>query len=278
MIKKIDMHCYVTAFPQYAAPHKNGGRFMSDREQIAFQERLNIDFGVVVPILSPEGQWMKLGSENCKHITVQNPGRFTWFCGIDPRMGRFQDNTEFTPLFEFFMAAGAKGVGEIAPSIYVDDAMMDNLFSWCEKYNMPALVRYTHCYGSGSGTYDDKGLRRTEIMLRNHPKLHLIGSYEGLWAEFPEVLPRLMETYSNMHCVISGKAAADALMADADTAANFLETFADRIYYGTAAYSEKDTYPFALDIFLTELVESGKLSADAYKKIVRYNAGKLLNK
>ena len=87
-----------------------------------------------------------------------------------------------------------------------------------------------------------------------------------------------METCSNMHCIISGKAAADALMADADTAANFLESFADRIYYGTAAYSEREVYPFQLDNFLTSLVESGKLSLGAYEKIVRYNAEKLLNR
>ena len=278
MIKKIDLHCYVTAFPQYAAPHKDGGRFMSAQEQIAFQDKLNIDYGVIVPILSPEGQWMKLGSENCKHITVQYPDRFTWFCGIDPRMGRFQDNTDFTPLLEFFTAAGAKGVGEIAPSIYVDDAMTDNLFSWCEKYEMPALVRYTHYYGSGSGIYDDKGLRRTENMLNAHPKLHFIGSYEGLWAEYPTVLPHLMERCSNMHCVISGKAAAEALMDNGDTAARFLECFSNRIYYGTAAYSDRESYPFELDAFLTELVKSGKLTETAYERIVRYNAEKLLNR
>lgn len=275
-MKKIDLHCYVTAFPQYAAPHKKGGRFMSAEEQIAFQDQLNIEYAVAVPILSPEGQWMKLGSENCKHITVQYPERFRWFCGIDPRMGDFRDNTPFAALLDFFIAAGARGVGEIAPSIYVDDAMMDNLFSWCEKYDMPALVRYTHFYGSGSGTFDDKGLVRTEAMLRKHPRLRLLGCYEGIWAEYPTALADAMERNENLGLMLSGEAAARALMEDAAAAAAFLERFSHRIYYGTAAYTAQDTYPMALDQFLTALVQAGKLSRDAYCRIIRRNAEALL--
>lgn len=277
-MKKIDLHCYVTAFPQYAAPHKNGSRFMSAEEQIAFQNKLNIEYSVVIPILSPEGQWTKLGSENCKHISVQHPDRFLWFCGVDPRMGNFRDNTDFTPLLGFFKEKGALGVGEVAPALYIDDPMVDNLFSWCETYAMPALVRYTHFYGWGSGVFDDRGLRRTEAMLIKHPNLRLLGTYDGLWAEYPDSLERLMEKYPNMSAVLSGKAAADALLADPERAASFLERFAAQLCYGTAACSVTDTYPFALDSFLTGLVSSGKLSASAYAKIIRQNAEALLRR
>lgn len=277
-MKKIDLHCYVTAFPQYAAPHKNGSRFMSAEEQIAFQNKLNIEYSAVIPILSPEGQWMKLGSENCKHISVLHPDRFLWFCGVDPRMGNFRDDTDFKPLLGFFREKGALGVGEIAPSLYIDDPMVDNLFSWCEVYFMPALVRYTHFYGSGSGVFDDKGLRRTEAMLKKHPKLRLLGCYEGLWAEYPDSLERLLEKSPNMSAVLSGKAAAEALLADPARAASFLERFADQLYYGTAACSEADTYPLALDSLLSELVSSGRLSESAYAKIIRKNAEALLRR
>lgn len=276
MIKKIDLHAHATAFPQYILPHADGSRFLSAQELLAQQEQLNIEYSVLQTVLAPEGQRAKLGSENCKHIVTQNPERLGWFCGIDPRMGRFRDDTDFTPLFDFFMAAGAKGVGEIAPSIYVDDAMTDNLFSYCEKYRMPALVRYTYYYGSGSGTFDDKGLRRTERMLQKHPELCLIACGEGFWESFGTAMPELLERYSNFRCVLSGKEAADVLMADAASAAAFLERFADQIYYGTGMRSAKETYPYALDAFLTELVETGKLSVSAYEKIVRKNAEALL--
>ena len=275
-MKKIDLHCYVTAFPQYAAPHKTGGRFMSAEEQIAFQKQLDIEYSVVMPILSPEGQWMKIGSENCKYISAQHPDRFRWFCGVDPRMGNFRDDTDFTPLLAFFKEKGALGVGEVAPSLYIDDPMVENLFAWCEKHTMPVLVRYTHFYGSGSGTFDDKGLRRTESILKRHPNLRLLGSYDGLWAEYPDSLEILMEKCRNMSVVLSGKAAADALLRDADRAAAFLERFADQLYYGTAAYSGAETYPLALNTFLSDLVSSGKLSASAYTKIIRKNAESLL--
>ena len=276
MIKKIDLHAYATAFPQYIIPHIDGSRFMSAQELLAQQEKLNIDFSVLQTILSPEGQRAKLGSENCKHIASQFPAQLGWFCGMDPRMGCFRDDTDFTPLFDFFIAAGAKGVGEIAPSLYVDDAMTENLLSWCAKYRMPALVRYTYYYGAGSGTFDDRGFPRTERILEKYPQLRLIACGEGFWAEYGDSLFRLMEKHPNLCCVISGKDAADALMQDAETATAFLERFADQIYYGTGMKSAADTYPYKLDHFLTELAESGKLNISAYEKIVRKNAQLLL--
>ena len=55
-MKKIDIHSYVTAFPQYALPHKDGSRFMSAEEQKEFQKKLNIEKSVIVSVLAPEGQ------------------------------------------------------------------------------------------------------------------------------------------------------------------------------------------------------------------------------
>ncbi len=275
-MKKIDLHAYVTAFPQYALPHKDGNRFMSADEQKAFQKKLDIEKSVLVSVLSPEGQWQKLGSENNKHIVTQNPENFVWFCGIDPRMGGFADHTQFDPLFEALMEFGACGVGEVAPGIYIDDPMTENFFGYCAKYHMPALVRYTYYQGSGAGTFDDAGLSRTMALLKRNPELKLIGSYEGIWSEFKTALPQCLRNCANLYVDTAGKAAADALMQDADYTAAFLNEFADRVYYGTGAYSKNDTYPFELDKFLKELVENGKLKTSAYEKMIRKNAEKLL--
>ena len=275
-MKKIDIHSYVTAFPQYALPHKDGSRFMSAEEQMEFQKKLDIEKSVLVSIISPEGQRQKLGSENNKHIVTQNPESFEWFCGIDPRMGGFKDNAKYDPLFDPFVEMGACGVGEIAPSIYIDDHMTENLLAYCEKYNMPALVRYTYCYGNGAGTFDDEGLIRTVAFLKRHPKLKFIGSYEGIWGEFKSTLPECLRSCDNFCIDTAGKTAADALMQDVDYTVSFLNEFADRIYYGTGAYSANDTYPFELDKFLGELIQSGKLNVSAYEKIIRKNAEKLL--
>ena len=145
---------------------------------------------------------------------------------------------------------------------------------------VPRLMRkHENLYcdlSAGSGTFDDKGLKRTEAMLQKYQKLWLLGSYDGLWAEYPDSLETLMEKCRNMSVVLSGKAAADALLRDPDRAVAFLERFADRIYYGTAVYSKSDTYPFTLDAFLSELVSSGRLSESAYAKIIRQNAESLL--
>ena len=65
-------------------------------------------------------------------------------------------------------------------------------------------------------------------------------------------------------------------MRDPENAARFLETFADRIFYGCDCTSPSARYLFAFDQFLDELVCTGKLSIENYTKIVRDNAIRVL--
>jgi hypothetical protein len=89
-------------------------------------------------------------------------------------------------------------------------------------------------------------------------------------------LTELLREYGNLYCDISAGSGANALMRDRDHAARFIEEFADRIYYGCDICMHNQQFPFDFDEFLTSMRESGEISDENYRKIVRGNAEKLL--
>jgi len=288
-MKKIDFHCHVTAFPQYIVPHTDGSRHLSAEEQITKHNALGVTCGILQTKLAPECLHAKLGSENCKHLTVQYPDHFRWFCGVDPRMGGFRDNANFTWLLNQFKSMGAVGVGEVAASLYIDDPMMQNLIFHCMKNGMPVLLRYTKYCGAGSGTYDDLGLRRTKTVLRKYPGALFIVCGAGIWDEFActgeespadgdqGALFALMRSCENLHCDLSGPEFLAAAEAYPHLCIRFLREFSDRLYYGSAAQSAKDTSGEKLDALLSSLAEKNILPQEDYENIVYKNAAALLD-
>ena len=55
-----------------------------------------------------------------------------------------------------------------------------------------------------------------------------------------------------------------------------LRKFADRIYYGADVCATYNTFQYDFDVFLTEMVQDGRISQTNYEKIIRLNAVKLL--
>ena len=66
------------------------------------------------------------------------------------------------------------------------------------------------------------------------------------------------------------------MMRDPEYAAKFITEFSDRIYYGTDVCSAKQTFQYEFDDFLTRMVNDGMINQDAYNKVVRLNALRLL--
>ncbi len=295
-IKKIDIHAHATAFPQWI-PHnpRSGQKFLSAEELLSFYDKLNIEKGVLLPLSAVEGQWFTMTSENCKLLTEQYPERFLWFCGIDPRMGDNNEKTDLVYLIEHYKALGAKGVGELTTQLYADDPLLDHLYSCLEETDMPLIIHIAPKFGDGYGIVDEIGLPRIEKILKKHPKLKLLGHSQPFWSEIsadvtPELrgryprgkvtegrISQLMREYENLYCDLSAGSGANAMQRDPEFAAKFMEEFADRIFYGCdiCAVNNRSVYDF--DQFLTEMCESGMLSKENYKKIVRDNAIRLLN-
>ena len=293
-IKKIDIHAHATGFPQYAPAHPGSGyRMVCAEEIIEFYDQLNIEKGVLLPIISPEAQWLQIGVEETKVVADSHPDRFVWFCNVDPRAAQNSPAADLSYLLEHYKKLGARGVGELTSNLYADDPKMDNLFTHCEKQGMPVTIHISPAPSGYYGIVDDLGLPRLEKMLKKHPDLVILGHSQPFWAEMSELteaerngyptgkvkegrLPKLLREYGNLHCDLSAGSGANALMRDREYAAKFIEEFADRLYYGCDICAVTCDHQYEFNDFLDDMRATGEISEENYRKIVRENAVRLL--
>ena len=182
-MKKIDIHCHVNAFPEYSSKTPNGIRMLTLDEELDVFDELNIEKGVILPLVSPEGQWVILSNNDAQYVVDKHPDRFAWFCNIDPRQGRYGVKEDLLNLIGQYKEKGAKGLGELTIPIYADDPMMQNLFQACSELDMPVLIHIALQQGKGYGILDELGLPRIEKILKKFPDMKLIGHSTCFWSE-----------------------------------------------------------------------------------------------
>ena len=158
---------------------------------------------------------------------------------------------------------------------------------------MPVTIHIAPRMGGGYGIVDELGLPRLERILKAHPDLIILGHSQPFWTEIGENteearntyikgkvkngrLPELLREYGNLYCDLSATSGANALMRDREHAARFIEEFSDRLLYGQDAFLPGARFPFEFDEFLTSMRESGEISEENYRKLVRGNAVRLL--
>ncbi len=294
-MKKIDIHCHVLAYPEYSPRyHLTDTQLLTVEEQIDIHDKTDVEFGVILPIVAPECQWAAMPTENCIDIVKKHPDRFTWFCNVDPRAGRFSPETDLSKYIWHYKELGAKGMGEVTAPFEADCPLMDNLFYHCVQCDMPVLIHVAPHYGGTYGVIDDPGLPRIEKMLKKYPDLKLIGHSATFWCEINKVddntprrgypkgkveeesLAKLMREYGNLYCDLSAGSGANAMMRDPEYAAKFLTEFDDRIYYGADVCNVAQTYQYEFSDFLENLYKEGGISLDTYEKVCYKNAEKLL--
>lgn len=293
-IKKIDVHAHSTAFYEFTPPYMSGiTRISTEQLFEQYYDKLNIEKGVLLPAASPEASMTVNSSEAIKYLTTLHPDRLLWFCNVDPRAISNSSDANLGYLIEHYKALGAKGVGEVTCNMYADDPRLDNLFGYCAELDMPVTIHIATKIGGSYGIVDELGLPRIEKMLKKHPNLKIFGHSQCFWSEISEnseeirntyptgkvqngKLPELLRKYENLYCDLSAGSGANALMRDREHAARFIEEFSDRLMYGCDICMANATFPFEFDAFLTSMRESGQISEENYRKIVRENAIRLL--
>lgn len=293
-IKKIDIHAHTRPFKEIAPLHARGESFIYADELLEIYDKINVEKGVLLPIVSPESHVFPMTSSDCAYTAHKHPDRFIWFCNIDPRACGNRPDANLTPTIEYYKSLGAKGVGEITAQLYFDDPFMDNLFYHCAACDMPVIIHISPKMGYCYGIVDDIGLPRLEKMLAKHKNLKVLGHSQTFWAEmgndtteenrkgYPKGkvqegrIAELMRKYDNLYCDLSAGSGANALMRDEEYAVKFIAEFADRILYGCDICQTFNTHQYDFDDFLTRLRAEGKISEENYYKIVRGNAIKLL--
>ena len=292
-MKKIDIHNHVTMFPDIVCPFPGGNRFLCKEELMDIQDKLDIEKGVLLPLVSPECFWMIMTNEEAKTVADMHPDRFVWYCNVDPRAGQYDEKTDLGYLINHYKEQGARGVGELTAPLLADCAMIDNLFNHCEQLDMPVLIHIAPEVGNCYGIIDEPGLPRIERMLKKHPDMKLIGHSPCFWNEISDEvvevrnsyptgkvkegrLPKLLREYGNLYCDLSAGSGANAMMRDPEYAARFMEEFADRIFYATDVCATTNTFQYTFNDFLNKMVADGMLSQENYEKIIRKNAEKIL--
>ena len=297
-ILKIDIHAHITAYPD-ASPllPPSRKRMVSEEELLGLYDEVGIEAGVLLPSVSPEKHDEPFTSGDCQAASLRHPGRFFWFCGMDPRMFGNKPTTDFSEPLEHYKALGAKGVGELTANLPADDPLVDNLFYHCAACDMPVTIHLAP-YGVPYGYYgiqDEVGLPRLEKMLKKHKNLKILGHSQAFWAELSDDVteenrtgyprgkvregwvPELMRRYENLYCDLSANSGRNAFMRDREYAARFIEEFPDRILYGCdVSQSGNDEYVRVFSAWLEDFRADGMISAENYYKLVRGNAERLL--
>ena len=283
-MKKIDLHLHLTPFQ---LPKIGRLNLTSGKNMLPHLEELGIEKGV---LMSGSEGGLPFGTNKAnRKICQQFPGRYAWMCAVDPK-GR-------EPVYDRlarFKAEGAIGVGELTTNRRLDDPFLQELFAAAEKLELPVTIHMSPEVGYSYGVVDDPGLPLLEMVLQKFPGLKILGHSQTFWIEMsadapkdkegrnswgegPVVpggrVPELFEKYPNLYGDLSANSGSRAIMRDEEFGLAFLERYADRLFFATDMVNKDMVFP--LGAWLDEMAQCGRLSADAYEKIVRRNAERI---
>ena len=270
----------------------NGETWATPGELVAIMDRVGIDCGILLPLVSPEAMHHTMLTEEILLAAHDYPGRFIPFCNVDPRTDTNGPSSDMRRFLEYYVALGCKGVGEITANLFMDDPRVQNLFAACEACHLPATIHVAPQYGGLYGLIDEPGLPRLERTLQRHPGLIILGHSQPFWAEMGPVspnerngypqgpvlpggrLPELFARCPNLYGDLSAGSGYNAVSRDPEFGYQFLEQYQDRLCFGTDICSPTTETP--LIEFLDAAIAQGKISHQAYDKITWRNASALL--
>lgn len=286
-MKKIDLHMHImTTFP---IPKIGKLNLSSPKGMIAHMEELGI--GKAVLMSSGEKKIPFGKNSTCKKICDKYPDHFAWMCMLDET----DEATVYDRLAEY-KKQGAIGIGEMIINKRLDYSFLQAVFAAAEKLEMPITIHMSPEEGYKYGVVDEPRLPLLEEVLQKYPKLKILGHSQVFWIEIsadapdekekrnswgegPIVpggrVPELFAKYENLYGDLSANSAGQAIMRDPEFGLNFLETYADRLFFATDMVNSEMVFP--LGAWLDEQVERGTLSRETYEKICYKNAQRVFH-
>jgi predicted TIM-barrel fold metal-dependent hydrolase len=271
-MKKIDLHLHVVDHAE---------------EMIEHMKSLGIQKGV---LMSAGEQYNQLGcNETNEFLCKKHPDYFSWMCNVDER-----DIDSVYERFSDCKKKGAIGVGELVINKRMDHPFIQEVFKAAETLDLPITIHMSPEEGYKYGIVDEPGLPLLEKTLQKYPKLKILGHSQVFWIEMsgdapkdkegryktgkgPVLpggrIPELFQKYPNLYGDLSANSAGKAIMRDENFGLQFLETYADRLFFATDMLNSNMVYP--LGAWLDEQLSKGKISEKAYKKICYQNAKKI---
>ena len=290
-IKKIDIHAHVPLHMEYEFPDYFNNTLEA---QLAVYDALGVEKGVLLPLVNVEAEPQVIPTGDTCHIAKTHPERFYWFCNIDPRAWKNTATTDFSKMFAFYKELGAKGMGELTANLCADDPMIDNLFFYCQEFDMPVTIHIAPQRYGCYGIIDEIGLPRLDRMLTKYPKLKVLGHSQPFWAEIADDvtqetrgtypvgkvregnLARLLRKHENLYCDMSAFSCCNAMTRDPEYSYRFIEEFGSRMMYAIDLCLPTDRQPKQLASFLDTAYAEGNISEKDYYGICRGNAIRIL--
>jgi uncharacterized protein len=288
----IDAHLHTIRF-RGVPRNPQGDNFATPDELIAMMDRTGVDRGVLLPDVSPESAFQLSTCEDILEISATYPDRFIPFCNVDPRAGSNSPDADLSFHLAYYKERGCKGLGEITASLAFTDPLVRNLFGHCQRQALPVIFHIAPQARGCYGLLDGLGLPGLEQSLRDFPELVFIGHSQPFWSEisgdvtpanrnsYPTgpvtpggTLARLLETYPNLYCGWDAGSGFNALARDPAFGYCFMETYQDRILFGTDICSPKNDHRHAE--YLRQARAKGAISREAFAKIGGGNANRLL--
>ncbi len=284
-MKKIDLHMHVMT--TINVPKLGKINLSSPQKMIAHMEELGISKAV---LMSSGEKKIPFGKNSiCRKICEKYPKHFAWMCMVDEK----DEATVYKRLAEY-KRQGAIGIGELTINKPLNDSFLQAVFAAAEKLDMPVTIHMSPEVGYSYGVVDEPRLPLLEEVLKKYPDLKILGHSQTFWIEMsadaPNTkeernswgegkvieggrVPELFAKYKNLYGDLSANSAGQAIMRDKEFGLNFLETYADRLFFATDMVNSDMVFP--LGAWLDEQVKNGRLSREAYEKICRKNAKRI---
>jgi len=295
----IDIHAHAYRKP---VPFVCG--FCTAEQVLERYDEVGIEKGALLPVVNPE-IYLPQANEDILDMAEQYPDRFIPFCNIDPRALTNSADAPLDRLLRYYRDKGCKGLGEVMPNMPVMHPMVQNLFKHAQDVGFPVIFDGSDQTTGDFGLYDDPGLPQLEHTLQRFPELIILGHGPVFWSEIgrletpgerssvfrPDggqvgcrpggpikeegVVPKLFRRYPNLYGDLSAGSGFNAISRDREYGIRFLEEFQDKLLFGTDVCHHAQDVPIVP--YFHELRETGEISKEAYEKITRRNAEKLLH-
>ena len=286
-MNKIDLHVHVL-------PDDAPDDLFSKRSSAKAMLDHSISLGIQKSVIMSGGETTSsvgkfATNEEVQKITQKYPEHYAWMCNLDEK------NIEtIHDRLAICKANGAIGIGELMINKRIDHSFLEALFSSAEVLDMPVTIHMSPEEGYKYGVVDDPGLPLLESLLKRHPRLKILGHSQTFWIEIsgdaptakarrynmgkgPVLpggrLPELFSKYPNLYGDLSANSAGNAIMRDPEFGLQFLETYADRLFFATDMLTTETVYP--LGGWLDEQVANGTLSQETYNNICYKNAERI---
>ena len=293
----IDIHVHTSLYSDLPRLLSDA-TFATPEQLIEMYDEVGIGKAVLLPCVNPECVRMTQSNEEILEVARRYPDRFIPFCNVDPRVMHNTPGADLSVMLEHYKSKGCRGVGEVCSNLWFDDPRVTNLFDHAERCQLPVTFHVATREGGTYGLVDELGLPRFEAQARAHPGLvflchsqafwsHISGDVtEETWGGYPKTpvteggrIPELMRRYPNIYGDLSAGSGHNAVSRDPAFGCAFLDEFQDRLCFGTdvcAPHNRNDVLIY-LKRFLDDGLAAGRLSRQAFDKITRGNAERLLN-